>query len=296
MCETNLMRPHLTTSTFNGLAVATLALGWSAVVSAHDFWLEPAVFNAEVGTPVPVRLRVGEDFNGTSQPYIKDWFIDFSVTSPGGREPVTGFAGDDPAATLVLKSPGLRLIGYRSARSFVELDAEPFEAYLQAEGLERIRDLRRERGESQLKGREYYSRCSKSLLAVGPGPGGTSGTASNDTVYNRELGYTLELILLANPHELAPGDALPVVVHHLGRPLAGALVVAFTADSPAQKHLARSGADGRVTVPLDRAGRWLIKTVHMIDVPDTDPEADWESFWASLTFELRDPGTERRTD
>jgi hypothetical protein len=24
----------------------------------------------------------------------------------------------------------------------------------------------------------------------------------------------------------------------------------------------------------------------MIEVPDSDPSADWESFWASLTFEI----------
>ncbi len=275
-------------------AFAGIAVPWP--VTAHDFWIEPATFYPTTGAEVPLTLRVGEEFKGTSVSYQPQRIVDFSIVSAAGREPVVGSFGDDPAANLLLEAPGPRLIGYRSARSFVELDAEPFEAYLQAEGLERIRDLRRERGESQLKGREYYSRCSKSLLAVGPGPGGTSGTASSDTIYNRELAYTLELILLANPHELAPGDALPVVVHYLGRPLAGALVIAFTADSPAQKHLARSGADGRVTVPLDRAGRWLIKTVHMIDVPDTDPEADWESFWASLTFELREPGSNRRTD
>jgi len=30
---------------------------------------------------------------------------------------------------------------------------------------------------------------------------------------------------------------------------------------------------------------WLVKAVHMIPLPK-DGDADWESFWASLTFEL----------
>ena len=265
-------------------------------IGAHDFWIEPGTFYPPSSTEVPVTLRVGEDFRGTSVPYWPQRIVDFSIVSAAGRALVAGSFGDDPAGKLVFETPGLRLIGYHSARSFVELDPEPFEAYLQAEGLEHIRDMRRERGENQLKGREYYSRCSKALLEVGFVPGSTRRAASDHTVYDRELGYPLELILRANPHDLAPSDPLPVMVHYLGRPLAGALVVAFTADKPIQKHQARSGPDGRVTVTLDRTGRWLIKTVHMIEVPDADPKADWESFWASLTFELRDPASERRTD
>jgi hypothetical protein len=36
---------------------------------------------------------------------------------------------------------------------------------------------------------------------------------------------------------------------------------------------------------LARAGAWLVKTVHMVPAP-TDTGADWESLWASLTFEI----------
>ena len=67
----------------------------------------------------------------------------------------------------------------------------------------------------------------------------------------------------------------------------GVLVIAFTADQPARRFQARTGKDGMVKLPVDRAGRWLVKAVHMIPVPATDPAADWESFWASLTFEVR---------
>ena len=64
-------------------------------------------------------------------------------------------------------------------------------------------------------------------------------------------------------------------------------MIAFTADRPADRLTVRTGADGRARLPLNRAGRWLVKAVHMIAVPASDPAADWESFWASLTFEVR---------
>jgi tetratricopeptide (TPR) repeat protein len=47
----------------------------------------------------------------------------------------------------------------------------------------------------------------------------------------------------------------------------------------------RADADGIVTVPLTRAGRWYVKFIHMRAVNDGD--ADYESQWASLTFEVR---------
>jgi uncharacterized GH25 family protein len=275
------MSYRLTTRSMPVILLAFAALFQSTGALAHDFWIEPAAFRAPAGSTLPVTLRVGEDFNGTSQPFVPDWFVDFSVSSPAGREPVKGFVGDDPAATLALKSPGLRLIGYHSTRAFVDLEAGRFDKYLQAEGLERIRELRRKRGETGANGREYYSRCAKSLVKVGDGSGAG---------FDRALGYPLELIPRANPYSLVPGKSLPIVLQYQGKPLAGVLVIAFTADQPARRFQARTGADGLVTLPLDRAGRWLVKAVHMIEVPDSDPAADWESFWASLTFLVASPG------
>lgn len=244
---------------------------------AHDFWIEPTAFTPASGTRLPVLIRVGEDFNGTSQPYVPHWFVDFSVSTTAGREPVQGLPGDDPAATLDVKTPGLWLIGLHSTRSFVDLEASRFDKYLQAEGLESVRELRRERGQEKSSGREYYSRCAKSLVRVGDGPGNG---------FDRVLGYPLELIPRENPYALTAGKTLPLLLNYSGKPLAGVLVIAFTADQPARRFQARTSRAGTVNLPLDWAGRWLVKAVHMIEVPDSDPAADWESFWASLTFEV----------
>ncbi|MBM4197965.1 MAG: DUF4198 domain-containing protein [Gammaproteobacteria bacterium] len=280
------MRFRLTTTARLALAAAGAMTGWAIPAAAHDFWIEPAAYTPAVGATVPLTLRVGENFSGTSQPYVRDWFIDFSVNSAAGRVAVTGFAGDDPAATIVLKSPGLVVIGYSSTRSFVNLEAERFNAYLRAEGLQRIEEQRRQRGESGSSGREYYSRCAKSLLRVGAGtpPGATT------SLHDRPLGYALELVPQADPYLLVPGERLPLALLYRGKPLEGALVIAFTAETPTRRVELRTGRDGMVKLPLDRAGRWLVKAVHMIPMPAGDPVADWESFWASLTFEVLTPG------
>jgi uncharacterized GH25 family protein len=70
------------------------------------------------------------------------------------------------------------------------------------------------------------------------------------------------------------------------RPLPGALVVAINKGDPAAKLSARSDAQGRVRFRLAKRGVWLIKAVHMVQAA-AGSNADWESVWASLTFELR---------
>jgi uncharacterized GH25 family protein len=151
----------------------------------------------------------------------------------------------------------------------VEQTGPKFDRYLGEEGLERIRGLRKA-GEGPV--REIYSRCAKSLLRVGDGSSG----------YDRALGLELELVPERDPYSLKPGEALPVRLLYRGEPLDGALVIALA--SPDSKVSART-AGGRASLVLDRPGRWLVKAVHMVPAPEGSG-AEWESLWASLTFEL----------
>ena len=125
--------------------------------------------------------------------------------------------------------------------------------------------------------RESFIRCAKSLVLAGP-PDAAHG--------DRPLGFTLELVAERNPYALATGQELPVRLTNQNRPLAGALVVAINRQNPSEKLSARTDADGRVRFRLPRGGMWLVKAVHMVAAP-AGADADWVSFWASLTFEMR---------
>jgi uncharacterized GH25 family protein len=102
---------------------------------------------------------------------------------------------------------------------------------------------------------------------------------------DRALGFPLELVAERNPYALRAGVELPVRLTWKSRPLAGALVVAMNRLNPAAKQCARSDRHGRVRLRLPSSGMWLIKAVHMTPAPP-DSNADWSSYWASLTFEL----------
>ena len=261
---------------FHAVAVTFAALVGSASLSAHDFWIEPTGFLADLGRVVGVKLRVGQDFHGDAVPRSDALIGDFVVVDAGGRRQVVGRDGSDPAGLLRVTSPGMMVIGYRSRPSPVTLPAEKFTEYLKEEGLDAVIAARARGQASQREGREIFSRAAKSLVRsgdVGPGSG------------DRALGFPIELVAEKNPYRMTSGQSLPVRLTYQNAPLAGALVVAFNQRHPYHKLSARSDRDGRATFMIDEPGPWLVKAVHMVPAP-VGSNADWESFWASLTFEM----------
>lgn len=263
--------------TLKPFALALLLTALSApAVQGHDFWIEPSAFTPAPGQRVAVRLRVGEQFRGDPVPRNPDRIERFADVGPSGEGPVPGVPNGEPAGFVAFQAPGLHLLVYDSDRASIELGGEKFEEYLKLEGLEAVSAQRAKRGQTAEPAKEVYSRCAKSLVAVGGGAG--SG-------YDRAVGLALELVPEANPYTLKGGGELPVRLLYNGKPLAGALVMALQKDRPEPKLTARSDAKGRVKLRLDRPGVWLVKVVHMVPAPK-ETGADWESFWASLTFEV----------
>jgi len=259
------------------LVVAAITLT-GAPLLAHDLWIDPTTFFPEPGTIVGVRLRVGQDLLGDPVPRDPSLINQFVFEDDAGRKPVIGQDGVDPAGLLRVAMPGLVVIGYRSHPSSVELPPEKFNQYLKEEGLEAVADLRARRNESGAKAREIFSRCAKSLVLSGP---------ATDRQGDRRLGFTLELVAERNPYTIATGQDLPFRLTYENRALPGALVVAINRVNPSEKLTARTDSDGRVRFRLKQGGMWLVKAVHMIPAP-AGANAEWASYWASLTFELKD--------
>jgi len=247
---------------------------------AHNFWIEPSTFTPAPGQRLSVRLRVGQELKGDPVPRDPALMRRFVAAGPSGEAPVPGVDNTEPAGFESFPAPGLYTIVYDGGRSSVELEAAKFEEYLQQEGLETISARRARQGKSAAGAKEVFSRCAKALLNVGNGGAG----AGFDRGFDHIWGQRLELVAEKNPYALAGGGELPVRLLYEGKPLAGALVMALQRDRP-EKVTARTDSRGRVTLRLDRPGFWLVKAVHMIPAPP-DAGADWESFWAALTFAL----------
>ena len=262
------------------LVTIIILIGLTSRPGAHDFWLEPSSFETRVGDPVRVHLRVGERFFGEPVVRNESRIERFILAGPGGDRPVIGRDGMDPAGLLRLDAPGIWFVGYSSKPSPVQLTAPAFDRYLREEGLERIIDDRAARKESQVPGREQFSRSVKALLRAGAVAGADG--------YDRILGLPLEFVLESDPLT-SPGNRVPMRLLFDGRPLSEALVVAYRKRSKAASEgtlafRGRTDADGRVVLPVVR-GQWLVKAVHM-ERAAPDAEADWSSVWTALTFEV----------
>ncbi|HEY3204074.1 MAG TPA: DUF4198 domain-containing protein [Thermoanaerobaculia bacterium] len=257
-------------------AVFILALPLAGPLLAHDFWIEPSSFRPAVGSTLAVRLVVGQKFRGEALPRNPAMIVKFVLVSDAGEKPVVGRAADEPAGSVRIEAPGLLLLGYRSLNNPLSLEPQKFEEYLREEGLEKIIEIRRQHGDSQKPSREVFSRCAKALLRAGEGIG---------TGYDRTLGFTLELVPERNPYALKANEDLPVKILYEGKPLAGALVAALSYAEPEKKLSQRSDRNGRVRFRLPGEGVWLIKAVHMVEAAK-GTGADWQSLWASLTFEV----------
>jgi len=255
-----------------------LVIAAAAPLVAHDMWIEPATFYPQSGEIDSIRLRVGQELLGDPLPRVSSLINQFVVVDKDGRKPVVGREGGNPAGFVRPAAPGMLVVGYYSKPSEVELDAEKFNQYLKDEGLDAITSLRASRKQTNAKAHELFSRCAKSLILAG---------SPAELGADRNLGFVLELVAEKNPYTLRSGEELPVRLTYENRPLANALVVAMNRLNPSEKLKVRTDKDGRARLRLTAAnGMWFIKAVHMVPAP-AGSNADWSSFWASLTFEPR---------
>lgn len=260
------------------LLSALLLLAAALPGRAHDFWIEPADFRPARSEPVALALRVGDFARG--EPVARDprRIVRFSCIGPDGEAAVLGRPGADPAGYARPTAEGVHLCVYESNRASVALPLVKFLGYLDEEGLEALRPAVLARGELT-DVRELYSRSCKALVRVGDGP--TAG-------FDRVVGLPLELVPETDPFAASgAGGPTPLSIRLLfrGEPVAGALVSADSLDAGGGSLQVRTNSEGRAMLALPRAGRWLVASTHM--VPWTaDESAEWESVWASLTFEV----------
>lgn len=243
------------------LAAVLLALP----ASAHDLWLVPE----RQGGAVVIRVQTGESFPSSEVAVTADRVVGFHLVRPdGARLPLAGTVEGKSFVARTEAADGIVEITVRPR--VLTLKAEEFEKYLRAEGLERILAKRKARGLEARPNPERYSKYAKALL----------GQASD-----RPLGHALEIVALRQPKA---GEEIEVRLLFEGRPLAGARVAAGTAGTQGHDYpvIAMTGLDGAARLRLDKPGAWFIRALHMIP-RENDPGAVWESYFATLTFDVK---------
>jgi hypothetical protein len=243
----------------------------------HEFWLNASP--TEQPGAVQCTMHVGENFEGQLVGWVKSFVLSLRVFGAGKSEELRDNLSEAalPGIALALPKTGTHLIAVDSSSSVITLNAEKFHAYLHDEGLDAIIKQREAANSATTPGRERFRRHVKALVQTG-------GVA--DASFGVHTGQRLEIVPLKNPLTAAPGATLPFLVLFDGKPLAGVLLKAwYKHDNQLLLIKTRTDADGKLEVTLPYAGPWMLSVVHMIAALDTS-EADWDSLWANLTFDL----------
>lgn len=178
-----------------------------------------------------------------------------------------------------VSEPGVYMLGLFTKPKVIELPAEKFNAYLEHDGLPDILAGRQRDGNANMPARESYSHHAKAMFQI--------GDASGDA-YKTPLGHPVEIIPQQHPGSLRQGRTLDVLCLKDGKPIVGQYVTAGVERDgmtrPARG--VRTDEKGLARIELDTVGVWYVKFIHMTK-PDDDPSLDYESKWATLTFDVK---------
>jgi hypothetical protein len=262
------------------LAIVVVA----SLLAAHDLFLIPEQYFLAPGAGTLVRVLNGT-YEKSENAVSRDRLASLSLAS-GGRTvalPVSAWRENGARSELRLgtAAAGTYVLGASIRPNVLAMEGKAFNQYLTEEGITSVLEARRRAGALDARARERYSKHVKTIVQVGD-----ARTADFATI----LGYPAEIVPVDQPYARVPGDLLRLRCLVDGKPVAGLTVIAGGAGTGASPTRIEpvsytTSADGITTIRLTTAGRWYAKFVHMAPVRGGD--VDYESQWATLTFEVR---------
>lgn len=265
----------------------TLSLGLLLVAAtalqAHDLFFRMDSFFVAPGATARIRALNGT-FSTSENSVTRDRLRDLSVVSPSGRvhadTALWSSAGDTSVFTLRAAATGTYVVGASLTPREITLEAKDFNTYLADDGIPDVLAARKRNGELEKPATERYSKHIKALVQVG-------ATRSGD--FAVVLGYPAELVPLDNPYLLRPGSVLRVRAMVDSKPVANQLVVLggrLPGGARLQEKRVRTDASGIARVPLSSRAQYYVKFISMLPYRGAE-KLDYESKWATLTFQIR---------
>ncbi len=166
------------------------------------------------------------------------------------------------------------MIAYQSNNSFISLDAELFNEYLQEDGLLSALEYREKNHETDSLGTEFYQRNVKTLILVGNKNGSPSFATD----------MPIDIIPESNPYKYRNTDSVSFTVLFNKAPLENQLVKVW-------QHLAgktqvinlQTDSVGQIKFIVTTSGMWMVSAVNMVRLQN-NAKAKWQSYWGSCTW------------
>lgn len=289
------------------------------LLCSHDLYIKMETYFLKPNQEATLNLYNGT-FEKSENIITRDRMLDASFMAQGKRIAIEPNQWKDQDSTITqltfnTEEAGTYVAGVATKARNIELIAEKFNDYLKHDG---VLDMLARRTENNLLDQdavESYEKHVKAIYQVGD-------TKTDD--WKTVLGYPIEFVPLTNPYEKYTGENLEVQLLLDGKPLSNQLVYAHhiksvhahehehedenddhkhshndnhTDHKHDHDHEDENGhthtegqqlltnAEGIVTVDLPEDGIYYIRTIHMVNVTDSD-ELTHRSKWATLTFEV----------
>jgi hypothetical protein len=258
-------------------------LATASSLYAHDFFFRMDSFFVAPGSTARIRALNGT-FSLSENSITRDRLLDLSVVSPAGRShadtTLWSITGDTSVFTLRAGAAGTYVVGASLRPREITLSATDFNTYLAGDGIPDVLAERKRKGELDKGATERYAKHIKAIVQVGD-------TRTGD--FSVVLGYPAELVPLDNPYRLRPGSVLRVRAMVDSKPVANQLIVSggrTPTGARLPERRVRTDASGVARVTLASRGQYYVKFIHMVPYAGSE-KLDYESKWATLTFQLR---------
>jgi hypothetical protein len=262
------------------------------ILYAHELYIKLDSYFLDPNTSVTVPILNGT-FDLSENSITRDRVPDISVVSPAGREHIDTTQwiaeGDTTFLSFVTGDGGTYVIGASTRPRDLGLAAADFNEYLEHDGIPDVLEARRQNNELEVDVWERYSKHVKAVVQVGDEVTKQKSKwqfwkKEVELTYTTVFGYPAEIVPLVNPYAMSVGDELQVRCLVDGEPVANQLVVAGQEGGENMAET-RTDPEGVATLQLGAPGKWFVRFINMVPSPVED--IDYESKWATLTFELR---------
>ena len=264
---------------FTGILLSLVLL---LPAAAHDLYLKLDSYFVGKNEKISIEILNGS-FQSSEGAVSFARIKETSVVSPSGARAnpkETDFTTVDKTSFLNLQpaEEGNYVVGISMMSRELDLKAKDFNDYLTEDGIPDTLADRKKKKELDKSVRERYSKHVKLIFQVGDKQTDNFKTA---------LGYPVEIVPVTNPYSLKKGDTFEFQCLKDGKPLSNQFVMTGREENGklVASENVRTGKNGVAKIKLDGAGRWYVKFINMTRLDD--PKVNYESKWATLTFEIK---------
>ena len=258
-----------------------ILIGIFVLLTSHELFLKSNSYFLSPGVTTELFLYNGT-FTTSENGIETDRIINPVINAPTYKysPPIASFRIENNITyfPFTAEVPGSYVAGISTLPRILEQSPDAFREYLKHEGLDKAIDISKDGAGESRTYRERYSKHVKALLQVG----------EERTTVSEPLGYPVEFIPLQNPYETGSKKLLRFRLLYQGKPLAGQTVHCSCLHNGrliTEKQY-RTNGKGEIEMYTNVPGYWYLSSIYMVRT-DEDPEADYESNWATITFEVR---------